>query len=303
MATRPQIDRAWRAIRCFVRGMIEHNAFEAAAAIAFWFFLSLVPLLVLLGFLIGHVARTKGVDALAEPLLEVVPDTADDIIRKELARLAGGGGTSLAPLGVAGYFWTASSGLHNLMDVFETGLRCRRRAWWKKRLIALGWVILGLLTACLLAWSLVRVDSVLQSPDPDVESAELAGAAAGSVVATTVLGTPRLGDRGKGASRANHAHPGLKHRVRTAFDTAKEEVVAGVLLLALGLAFLAGFYRFAVEHSATAQRRAWPGAVTAIACWLLVSWGFGAYVGSIANYALYYGSLAAVAVLLVWSYI
>jgi membrane protein len=37
--------------------------------------------------------------------------------------------------------------------------------------------------------------------------------------------------------------------------------------------------------------------------WLIVSWAFGAYAVSVSAYALYYGSLAAVAVLLVWLYL
>ena len=99
--------------------LLAHNAFETAAAVAFWFFLSLVPLLVLGGFLVGQVARARGVDDLVGPLLEIVPGTAEGLIRSELERLAGAHGTSIAPLGVAGFLWTASSGLHNLMDVFE----------------------------------------------------------------------------------------------------------------------------------------------------------------------------------------
>jgi membrane protein len=37
--------------------------------------------------------------------------------------------------------------------------------------------------------------------------------------------------------------------------------------------------------------------------WLAVSWAFGNYVISLAEYAVYYGSLAAVAVLLLWLYL
>ena len=43
--------------------------------------------------------------------------------------------------------------------------------------------------------------------------------------------------------------------------------------------------------------------MTAVGLWLLVSYGFSVYVVSIADYTLYYGSLAAVAVLLVWLYL
>jgi membrane protein len=71
-------------------------------------------------------------------------------------------------------------------------------------------------------------------------------------------------------------------------------------LLAVGLAVLAAFYRYGVEHPAGVRRRAWPGALVAVLAWLVVSWGFGNYVISLGKYAVYYGSLAAVAVLLVW---
>ena len=45
------------------------------------------------------------------------------------------------------------------------------------------------------------------------------------------------------------------------------------------------------------------GTVTAVGIWLVVSWGFGLYAVSMSSYALYYGSLAAVAVMLVWLYL
>ena len=79
-------------------------------------------------------------------------------------------------------------------------------------------------------------------------------------------------------------------------------IVAG-LTLASGMALLAGFYRYAVELAPSRGHRVWPGVFCAVGCWLLVSWVFGAYVVSIADYALFYGSLAAVAVLLVWLYL
>ena len=57
------------------------------------------------------------------------------------------------------------------------------------------------------------------------------------------------------------------------------------------------------EHPPGVVRRAWPGAIVALTAWLVVSWGFGVYVTSLGRYALFYGSLATVAVLLVWFYL
>ncbi|MDP9000302.1 MAG: YihY/virulence factor BrkB family protein [Myxococcota bacterium] len=271
MTTQPPYERAYGVSVRIVRGMATHNAFEAAAAVAFWFFLSLVPLLVVVGFLLGHVARTKGVDALVGPLLDVVPTTAEAIVRKEVERLAGGDASSLAPLGVAGYLWTASSGLHNLMDVFETAGQVRRRPWWKQRSLALVWVVIGLATACALGWLLVEIDWIL---------------------------------RNLGQYSALRSNKDIKRHVRKALYAAPhEQGIAIALMLVAGMLLLAGFYRSSVQHPARVRRRIWPGTITAVVSWLVVSWGFSAYAASIADYALYYGGLAAVAVLLVWLYL
>jgi membrane protein len=85
--------------------------------------------------------------------------------------------------------------------------------------------------------------------------------------------------------------------------TPLEQALASGIMLIVGLALLATFYRFAVEHPTGAVRRFWPGAITAVASWLAVSWGFGIYAVSTSSYALYYGSLAAVAVMLIWLYL
>ena len=37
-----------------------------------------------------------------------------------------------------------------------------------------------------------------------------------------------------------------------------------------------------------------------VALWVVVSWGFGVYIQTLTSYTVYYGSLAVVAVLLVW---
>jgi membrane protein len=294
-------NRVLRLARTVFAGLQARNAFEAAASIAFWFFLSLVPLLVLVGFLVGRAARAEGIDPLLEPLIGLVPGSAETIVRSELERLAGGSAASLAPLGIAGFLWTASTGLHNLMDVFEISVSVSRRPWWKQRAMALGWVACGLATAFMLAWVLVRVDAIVQGRDASV--------------AVLVAPSSKPPQPGPAPSRAterpvarNAAAPlrprgTLGRRVHKALHSPAEQAIAALLLLVAGMGLLAGFYRFAVEHPPGVRRRVWPGTATAVASWLLVSWAFETYAASIADYALFYGSLAAVAVLLVWLYL
>lgn len=283
--------------RRLVRDLLEHDAFGAAGSIAFWFFLSLVPLLVLAGLVLGQVARARGMDALTGPLLDIVPGSAEDLVRTEIERLAGSRAYSVAPLGVIGFLWTASSGLHNLMDVFEVAVHARRQAWWWQRVMALGWVVLGLATGSVIATVLVNVDSLSQRSE----------VAAAPVPSTSASASARGGRASERASThgatAARAHPDLRQRVHKALHAPGEEAFAAALLLAAGTALLAAFYRFAVEHPPDVRRRIWPGAVVAVVSWLAVSWGFGAYAASLANYALYYGSLTAVAILLLWLYL
>jgi membrane protein len=300
-----ELAKALRFSRGVFRGLIRHDAFGSAAAVAFWLFLSLAPLFVFLGFLVGQVARRRGVDALLGPILEVIPAASEALVREELGRLAGRGAAPIAPVSVAGFLWTASSGVHNLMDLFEAMVRAPTRAYWKQRCLALGWVVAGLLAACLIAITLVRFDSALRVHEPhELHSAPLPSATtrlSGSSPSGHEQDARRAGSRVRAAPLNGAAPPPPPQA--TGLATTFGQAFAAAAMLLVGALFLAGFYRVAVIRPGRVRRRVWPGTMAAVACWLIVSWAFGAYAASMADYALFYGSLAAVAVLLVWLYL
>ncbi|HPB96173.1 MAG TPA: YihY/virulence factor BrkB family protein [Polyangiaceae bacterium] len=63
----------------------------------------------------------------------------------------------------------------------------------------------------------------------------------------------------------------------------------------------ATFFRFAsMSPEADVQKRIWPGAIITGLSWVALSWGFSAYVRTIGRYPIFYGSLAAVALLMLW---
>lgn len=86
----------------------------------------------------------------------------------------------------------------------------------------------------------------------------------------------------------------------TIFRGDAERALALVLSLAGAIVGLAGFYRLSVSHLKRVKRRVFPGAALAVGLWVVISWGFGLYVRTLTDYAVFYGSLAAVAVLLMW---
>jgi membrane protein len=75
--------------------------------------------------------------------------------------------------------------------------------------------------------------------------------------------------------------------------------LALALLYGLSVLLLAGFYRIVLPQRGV-RRRVFLGAAIAIVLSVLTSLIFAVYVARLAQYALYYGSLAAVAVTMVW---
>lgn len=308
----------------------EHDAFSAAGAMAFQFFLSLIPLLVLAGFVVGRLVRVRGVDPVMAPVLDLLPDAASELVRRELEGMAGAGSAPVAPLSVLGFLLVASNGTHAMMNVFERAFGAHRRPWWKKRLIASAWLLGVVGTLSFATWGLSKLDRSLHarevavaspaaSPSPSERaSAERAAAEHASTEhastghapgraapsphptahhATTVTPAPTT------SSFAISDHESVKPKHHGVHHTEGEKLVAFAVLILITFIALGALYRFAIEHPKGIERRVWPGAAVAIAFWFPVSYAFGAYVGSLGDYVAYYGSLAAVAVVLIWLYL
>jgi membrane protein len=91
----------------------------------------------------------------------------------------------------------------------------------------------------------------------------------------------------------------LQSLVSTRAADATSYPLAVGLLYGLSVLLLAGFYRVVLPHRGM-PRRVFLGAAVAIVLSVLASLGFAIYVARLAQYAVYYGSLAAVAVTMVW---
>ncbi len=288
--------QALRFFGLILRGMWVHSAIDSAASMAFNFFLSLIPLMVLVGFVLGHLIRTNGVDAFMAPLLDTIPDTSAALVRRELQRLAGASSGSIAPLSVVTFFWLASSGVSHMMRVFEKVMHAPPRPWWKQRALAVAYVVVGIAMAGTTSWAIFEADGLLHADEPRMPRLSVSWSGGSAPRRATADEAPSARD-GRLPQRNE------KRRVPHRRGQAWENLSALGLALAVGLVALALFYRYAVEQPEGVRRRGWPGALAALGTWLCVSWAFGNYVISLGKYAVYYGSLAAVAVLLVWLYL
>jgi membrane protein len=250
-----------------VRGLFRHHAFDHAATMAFYFFLGTIPLFVVAGLLVGHVVQTEGITALAGPLYDFLPADAGALIQQEVQSIAGAEASSVAPLSALGFLWLTSNGFHNLMDVFELLIGARPRSWLRQRAIAIAWVILTLAATTASVWFLLVTTGWTEGLDEKTWM-------------------PQLLRRLRDGVAAGWRSTGV--------------VLVFVVVATLGLA---AFYRMAVVHPKGLRRRVWAGTFVAMVLWILATVGFAAFVGSVGRYSVYYGSLAAVAVTLLWFYL
>ncbi len=293
-----------------LRALREHDAFSAAAAMAFQFFLSMIPLLVLAGFVVGRLVRLRGVAPVMDPVLDLLPQAAGDMVKRELEGMAGAGAAPVAPLSVIGFLLVASNGTHAMMNVFERAFHAHRRPWWKKRLIASAWLVGVVGTIAVAVWGLSRLDRIVHRSGSTASTSSPASAASRDAhlmtrasASSSHHAVPAPSAASSARSLTHEAEPprvARSHRVRHGIG---EKLVAFVVLLAIAFVALGSLYRFAIEHPKGIARRVWPGAAVAIAFWFPVSYAFGVYVSSLGAYVAYYGSLAAVAVVLIWLYL
>lgn len=270
-----------------VQGLFFHNAFRVAPAMAFHFFLSLMPLLVFVGWVIGALVRRKGVDTVLAPFIESLPAATGSMIEREAHRL--GGADRLGPLAAVGFFWIASGGTQGLMDAVEGVVGVPRRPWWKQRVLALSWVLASLLAISIASFAVVSWGELF-SDDPAQVTAPSATATTSSVDSQSPSASSR---------RRPSSSPSARGR-RRILKTDSDHTLALLLSIAGAISGLGAFYWLSVSHTKRVRRRVFPGAALAVGLWLVISWGFGLYVRTLSNYAVFYGSLAAVAVLLVW---
>jgi membrane protein len=249
------------------RGLFEHHAFDHAATMSFYFFLGLIPLILCAGLLAGNVVQSQAAEALVAPLYGAMPSVAADLFRSELHEVTAARLQTVAPLSLVGFLWLTTNGVHNLMDVFELLIHATPRPWWRQRLLAMAWLGGLLMVAALATWVLLLVSGVTAALDDATRLPLVVRQASGLFAA----GWQRIG-------------------VLLAFA-------------AVSSCALAVFYRIAIRHPPGIRRRVWPGTIVAHVLWVAVSWVFGAYVRSMAHYAVFYGSLATVAVILLWLYL
>jgi membrane protein len=120
--------------------MSADDVFGAAAKLAYYFLLALIPLLIFLTSIIGLVlgAGTGLRRALFNYLSQVMPSSAFQLIDKTILEVSNASGAGKISFGLLAALWAAASGVGAMMDSLNTAYGSKeRRPWWKQRLVAL----------------------------------------------------------------------------------------------------------------------------------------------------------------------
>lgn len=261
----------WLLRRAFVAAY-EDNCFGIAKGAAYSFLLSLFPVLTTLTAILVQVNAQSVVHVLAAFVREIVPPGTEDIVLSRL-RDRGARPISLPVVSIVLSLWAGSGAMISLMEGFEAAYRIpSSRPFLKQRSMA---VFLVLIAA--LPW----------------------------VGASLLI---IFGNRGEAA---------FIHWIGVSDITTPVEIawrIARYVLAFSTTTFVTGLlYYFGANHRPEQKRlrdlptsrflRVWPGALLSTVLWLVATGGFAWYVGHLANYNIFYGSIGTVIVLLIWLYL
>jgi membrane protein len=259
-------------LRCAVVAAYEDNCFGIAKGVAYSFLLSLFPILTTLTAVLFEVNGQSVVHVIAKFAQEVLPPGTEELVLSRLKQRAGlPGSFPVIAIGVS--LWAGSGAMASLLEGFQAAYRIPSgRSILKQRGMAI-FLVLIVAAPAIAASALVifggRIEMALihwigvAEVSTPLHALWKVGQYVVAFAATTLV-------------NALCYYFGPNNRPEPEGTSEK-----------LGSRFM----------------RVWPGALMATILWLMATVAFALYVEHLANYNIFYGSLGAVVILLVWLYL
>src|SRR5215510_13536122 len=139
--------------------VIDDNCLGLSAQLAYYFFLSLFPALLvvvtLTSFIPYHV-----LDNILSWFAKFTPPEVLQIATAQIQQITRGGNTGLLTFGILGALWSSSSAMSAIIDTLKLAYGVKEgRSWWKTQLLAI------FLTIILSVFMLVSLTLVLAGPE------------------------------------------------------------------------------------------------------------------------------------------
>ncbi len=256
---------AWRQLATEVwNRLFEDEVFGRAAQLAYYWLFSLFPLLIFLTALLAFLPMRQNLDHWVGLLSNVLPPEAYTLLNNTFQQITGHQRSGLLSFSILVTIWAASSGMEAIIISLNIAFDApATRSWWKERLLAVA-LTLGLAAFIVAALALIF----------------FGGNISGQIAKSF----------------------GLSRTFKTIWSIAQWPAVISLMLLGVE-----SVYYFApnVKRGRQGHRWEWltPGAIFAVAFWLLISFGFRFYVSHFGNFNATYGALGGVMVLMLWLYL
>ena len=115
----------------------QHEIFDRAAGLSYYFLFALFPTLLFLTALLGLLPVPRLMDRLLDYISRVLPGDAASLLTKTLMEVVRGARGSLASIGVLAALWGAARGMVSMRAALNVAHEVRdRRPWWRQRLDA-----------------------------------------------------------------------------------------------------------------------------------------------------------------------
>jgi membrane protein len=253
-------EKIGRAVLKSIRDIDRKHLLAFSGSLAYYYFLSLLPLLILLASGLAYVPIPHLFDQILVWMSYFVPADSMELVRKVLADVMSSRNSGFLSIGIVGTIWAASGASAAMVEALNVAYDVKEgRPFWHTRLLAIGLTfILGILVSI--------------------------------VLAAMILG-PRWG--------AVAAH-------RLSLDPLFTEswfYFRWVLAISFAVLGVETLYYLAPNVEQRKFLRTIPGAVIAVTTWIIASYGFGLYLQHFGQFSKSYGTLAAVAALLLWFYL
>lgn len=146
-------DAVWRT----VEAVPQKHTLQMAAALSYYFVISLFPAIVLLSAIIAYMPGTKPFEQVLSLMAGFVPSDSIELLRKVLATVVTPNRGTLLSFGVLGTLWTASGGFAAAIEALDIAYDVEEaRPFWVTRPLAVGLTLLvGLLLLIALAVMIV----------------------------------------------------------------------------------------------------------------------------------------------------
>ncbi len=128
----------WRLLKTVYSELWRTRAFTIAAALAFYFLFSLVPLAAIFSSLLQFLPIPDVFQQMLDLMARFVPPDSMTFVERILSDILTPNRGKLLSFGILGYFWTAAGGFTSLIESLNIAYDVTvQRPWWRDRLRAL----------------------------------------------------------------------------------------------------------------------------------------------------------------------